>query len=634
MSLTQAISTALSGLNATQTGLSVISGNVANANTPGYVAETSNQIEVATVGTPGASVDVVGINRNLNAILESQLRTETSGGAFADTQAQLYQQLQQVYGTPGSAGAFDTAFNNFTTALQALSTSPSSFSAQNNVLGAAQQLTQNLNNLSSGIQSLRSQAEQGIATDVPQANQLLQQIAQLNLQLSGSNNNNSRSDTTTATLEDQRDQAITQLSGLLNVSVTTNSINEVSISTGNGIQLVSGTQAAQLSFDNRGTLSSTQLWNANSRLDGAGTITLTAPDGTTTDLLAAKAITSGRLAAYVQARDQFLPQEQSQIDELAAQISEALSNKTTSGTPVTSGNQLGFSVDIGGLLAGNTIQLSYTDGFNVQRNVTVVGVNDASALPLPSPPAGSGNQVIGVNLSGGIAGVVAQLNSALGANVQFSNPSGSVLQALNAPSNAVSSLSATTTATSLTSGSPQLPFFTDGGSPITGAVTSATSQDIGLAARISVNPALLANAGALVGFSTSPPTSSGDPTRPNFLLNQLTTATFTFLPTAGFAATSPPTGLGTSSAPFSGTLASYMSQMVNQQSQAANAATSLQQGQDVVVSALQQRVASQSGVNIDTEMANLITLQNAYSANARVMSIIQSMLSTLSGILG
>ena len=51
--------------------------------------------------------------------------------------------------------------------------------------------------------------------------------------------------------------------------------------------------------------------------------------------------------------------------------------------------------------------------------------------------------------------------------------------------------------------------------------------------------------------------------------------------------------------------------------QAANAATNLQQGQDTVLSALQQRFNDQSGVNIDTEMSNLIALQNAYSANAR-----------------
>jgi len=48
-----------------------------------------------------------------------------------------------------------------------------------------------------------------------------------------------------------------------------------------------------------------------------------------------------------------------------------------------------------------------------------------------------------------------------------------------------------------------------------------------------------------------------------------------------------------------------------------------------VVSALQQRFNTTSGVNIDTEMSNLIALQNAYGANARVMSTVQQMMQTL-----
>jgi flagellar hook-associated protein 1 len=72
-----------------------------------------------------------------------------------------------------------------------------------------------------------------------------------------------------------------------------------------------------------------------------------------------------------------------------------------------------------------------------------------------------------------------------------------------------------------------------------------------------------------------------------------------------------------------------MTEVVSQQAQAANAATSLQQGQDTVVTALQQRFNNQSGVNIDTEMSNLIALQNAYGANARVMTTIEQMMQTL-----
>jgi flagellar hook-associated protein 1 FlgK len=72
-----------------------------------------------------------------------------------------------------------------------------------------------------------------------------------------------------------------------------------------------------------------------------------------------------------------------------------------------------------------------------------------------------------------------------------------------------------------------------------------------------------------------------------------------------------------------------MQQFLSQQSNASTSATQLQQGQDVVVNALQQKFKSSSGVNIDTEMANLIALQNTYAANAHVMSVVQTMMSTL-----
>jgi flagellar hook-associated protein 1 FlgK len=230
--------------------------------------------------------------------------------------------------------------------------------------------------------------------------------------------------------------------------------------------------------------------------------------------------------------------------------------------------------------------------------------------------------VVGVNFAGGMASIVAQLNAALGSNVQFSNPSGTVLQVLNSSSLSptVNSVSATTTATALAVGNTQLPLFTDGSAPITGAITSTGSQDVGLAGRIAINSAVLANPSALVVYQTSPASQVGDSTRPNFLLNQLTNAALTFSPTSG---------VGTASAPFSGTLADFMSQVTSQQSLGATAATNLQQGQDVVVNALQQRFNSESGVNIDTELSNLITLQQAYASNARVMSTIQSMFSTL-----
>jgi len=612
MSITQALSAALAGVNVTQQGLAVIAGNVANANTPGYIEETVNTVATATAGQAGAGVDISGVNRDLNTLLQSQLWTETSGGSYADATSQLYQQLQQIYGTPGSSSSFDAIFDNFTSALQTLSTSPSSYSAQAGAVSAAQALAQNLNSMTTGIQQLRSQAEQGIANDVQTANTALQQIAQINQQLLSAS-----PDSSTATLEDERDQDVTQLTQLMNVNVVQSAGNQVSVFTGNGQQLVAGSQASQLSFGDVGALSATSQWSATPSQDGVGTITLTSPGGSSTDLVATGAIQSGEIGAYLQMRDTILPQAQNQLDEFANQMSQALSNQTTAGTPAGSGSQTGYSVGIGAIIPGNSLQLTYTDASNNQHTITIEALGAGGTLPLQ--PANSNNQTIGVDFSGGISSVVSQLNSALGTNLQFSNSSGA-LQVVNASGsgNVVNSLSATTTVTSLTSGSSQLPLFTDDGNPITGAITSSGSQTTGLAGRIEVNSALAASPSGLVSYASN--TAAGDPTRPNFILNQLTDATLSYSPT---------TGLGTVSAPYTGTLTQYLSEVVSQQAQAATAATNLQQGQDTVVTALQQRFNSQSGVSIDTEMSNLIALQNAYGANARVMSTIEQMMQTL-----
>lgn len=616
MSLTQALATSLSGLTATQTNLSVVAGNVANAQTPGYIAQSAVQVATAS-GDGGAGVSVTAINRLLDQFVQRQLRSETSGGAYADLRANFYQQLQQIYGQPGSGTSLDSAFNNFTTAVQALSTSPSSSAAQSQTIGAAQALAQQLNNATDNIQTLRSQADQGIAGDVQQANNALQQIASINQQLAGS----SSADSSTALLENQRDQYIDQLAKLMDIRVVQGGNNQVTVFTGSGAQLV-GTQASQLNFNPTGTVTAAQQWNADPTKSGLGTITLVSPAGSSVDLVASGGIRSGEIAGYLNMRDGVLVQAQGQLDEIAAQMSKALSDTTVAGTTASAGTQSGFDVDIGSLSNGNTVQVSYTDASNVQHNITIVRVDDPSALPLSNAATTDPNDtVIGVDFSGGPASVATQLNTALGATgLQFSNPSGTTLEVLDSgPSTiTVNSVSTTTTATSLTGGSGALPLFVDGASAFTGAFTAAGPESTGYAGRIAVNSALIADPTKLVTYQVSTP--AGDATRPNFIYNQLVNASLEYSPAAGIG------GVGS---PFQGTLPAYISQMISVQSIAANAATNLQAGQDIVVNALQSRFNSTSAVNIDTEMAHLLTLQNAYGANARVMSTVKAMLDAL-----
>jgi flagellar hook-associated protein 1 len=620
MSLTGTLNTALAGLQVSQQSLQIVGGNVANAQTPGYIRKTLTQIE--TGGGAAISVRSTSIDRQLDTLIQEQLRQATSGGSYADKLDSIYQQLQSIYGQPGSSTGLDTLFNNFSTALQTVATSPSSFSAQSSAVNAAQLLAQQLNSMSNSIQTLRGAAEQGIAADVATANNDLQQIAKINAQVSTANSN----DPTTASLLDQRDQLIDQLSTLMDVHVVQGQFNQVSLYTSNGTQLV-GSQAVQLSFNAQGTLTPSTLYNTDPTKSGVGTITLKNPDGSSTDLLAAGAIQSGEIAALVQMRDKVLPQAQSQLDEFASQMAQALSNQTTNGTAVTVGTQTGFTLDTSALQSGNTIHLTYTDSLNVQHNVSIVRVDDPSVLPLPNTTTADPNdQVIGVNFNGGTlstSSVITQLNAALGGTgLQFSNTSGNTLQVLNnaAGTITVNSLSQSATMSSLTSGNPALPVFMDGTNLYTGAITANGPQELGLAQRISVNSALLSNPNDLVTFSTSPPTAAGDSTRPTYLANQLSQATYLF---------SPATGIGSTGQPLSGTLSSYVGEVLTQQGQAASNASSLKQGQGIVVNGLQQRLNTTSGVNVDEEMTNLITLQNTYAANARVFSTVQQMFQTL-----
>jgi len=547
------------------------------------------------------------------------LRTETSGGAYADQISNVLGQLQSLYGTPGGTGTLEATYNNFTSALQALSANSGASSARSLALTTAQSLAQELNTTTQGIQALRSNAEQDIGASVNQANNDLAQIAQLNAQLQSL----PETDNTAATLMDQRDNAINDLSKLMDIRVVTDSANQATVYTTSGLQLV-GNQASLLSFSGQGTLNASSLWNSNPALYGAGTLTLTFANGASVDLIATNSIGSGRIGADLKLRDSTLVQAQTQLDQLAATLSSSLSDITTAGTAVTSGSQSGFDVDLSNVLPGNSLNLTYTDtATNTPHQITIVRVDDPTALPLANTAANPNDKVIGVNFQGGMASIISQLTAAIGnTTLQFSNPSGSTLRVLDNGAGALSvnAASTTVTASALANGNLQLPVFTDGSTLYTGVITGRGTQLTGFAGRITVNAALVSDPSKFIVYNTSPLTTAGDTARSDFLYSQLTAGSITY---------SPQTGLGSRAAPLKGTLPNYLQQFLGLQSNAATSAQQLAQGQDVVVNTLQQKFNSTSGVNIDAEMSSLIALQNTYAANAHIMSVVQSMMQTL-----
>jgi flagellar hook-associated protein 1 len=615
MSLSQALSIAMSGLRANQLALSLTSSNVANSDTPGYIRKTVNQIQTSS-GSIGAGVSITGVNRELDLYLQQQIRTEQSGASYADLRSSILSSLQSIYGTPGGTGTLETAFNKLVTAVQGLSTSSDSQSARIGVLNAAQSLTQQLNSMSGGIQSLRSQAESGLNSAVNTANTAMQQIVNLNAQLASGDT----TDAAAAALKDQRDQYVDQLSQLMDIRVIDNGNNQIQVFTNSGVQLV-GAEASTLSFNPQGTVTPNTQWDADPTKSNLGTLTLHFPNGGSLNLIQTNSIRSGTIAGYLELRDKTLVQAQTQLDQFAANMSSLLSDKTTAGTAVSSGALNGFDLDLSGLQNGNVIHLTYTDTSNVQHQLSLVRVDDPSVLPLSNYATTDPNdQVIGIDFSAGMASVTSQLNAALGsAGLQFSN-TGSTLRVLDdgVGTATVNAASVTSTTSSLLGGSGEVPLFTDGNSLYTGAITAAGQQSVGLAARIRVNSQIVGDPAKLVQYNATTP--SGDTKRPDFLYQQLT---------AGKSLYSPSTGFGTSTLPFQATLSNFSQQIASAQGQAADTAKQIADGQDVVLSTLQQKFNSESGVNIDEEMAHLLSLQNAYAANARVMSTVKQMFDAL-----
>jgi flagellar hook-associated protein 1 FlgK len=117
------------------------------------------------------------------------------------------------------------------------------------------------------------------------------------------------------------------------------------------------------------------------------------------------------------------------------------------------------------------------------------------------------------------------------------------------------------------------------------------------------------------------PTSSlGDPSRADYLLDQLQTATF------ASAQKGPATA---DTFRLNGTVSDLIAQTMNYSGSISALATSDADTQQMAMDSIDERLQSEYGVNVDEEMARLIELQNAYAANSRVIATVQELMNRL-----
>jgi flagellar hook-associated protein 1 len=613
MSLSTAMMSALSGLRASQSGLDIVANNVSNAGSANYTRKTqTNQAMIVGPDTVGVQAGEVG--RALDRLIQRQMWTEAAGGSYASTKAAYHDRLDTLFGTIGSTTSLDGLFNTFTQSVQALASTPDNATARSELVNNGRVLAQTLNGMSTDIQALRSQTELALSSAVDDANEALSNIARISDQILKNAGGNAP-----AALLDERDGYISRLASLMDIKVVPGDMSKVSIFTTGGALLFDGLPA-RLSFDGQGELGAQALYSADPAARGVGTISIVGANGSKTDMIAGGLVRSGEIAALIELRDGVLVEAQTQLDTIASQMSLALSNRTVSSMPATSGAEAGLAVDLAGLQNGNPIELTTTTA-GVVRRTRFVEVGAGTVLPLPASAAGGQNGVEVIGYTGGAAGAAAAINAALGTSFSAS-ASGTVLTVLDdgaAATTDVTGLTASVTSTSLSGGGLELPLFVDAGrgTPYTGTFDGG-SQRLGFAARIGINAAIAANPAALVQYGAA--TLPNDAARPQFILDALTKTAF---------AMPPDSGVGGAANPYTGSIGSFTRAVVETQGRNAQTAANIDAGQKIVVNALADKFQATSGVNIDTEMSNLLELQNAYAANARVMSTIRDMLQTL-----
>jgi flagellar hook-associated protein 1 FlgK len=259
-------------LNANQIAIQTTGNNIANINTPGYARQRANFVTDSQTGAGGEidmGTQVSEIENLTSSLLNGLVQQSLGQQGYADNQASLTSTVQDALGeqfssasssassstTQSGSGPIQSAMQNFFTALQNLSNSPTDSSARQVVAQDAQTLSSALNGAYQRLQSTQSQVASDAGTVTTQINQLSKQIASLNQQIQEVQ----ASGTSANDLIDSREADVEQLSSLVNVTATTESDGSVSVSLADdpSVSLVDGvdsngagtTQSLSVNFD-------------------------------------------------------------------------------------------------------------------------------------------------------------------------------------------------------------------------------------------------------------------------------------------------------------------------------------------------------------------------------------------------
>jgi len=335
MSLSSAISSALSGMRATSIAADVAGNNLANAMNENYarreVVLRGNQV------TANGGVEVVGVFRHANPVINASLREANGTTAFTTQTAEDANFIQSLYGDPSQSGSLVSQVTNFQQTLVSASARPDITERLGAAVVSLEGLVGKVNDISDGIQDRRALADNQINDIVNQMNSNLQDLDVLNKRIVTA----SAQGLDTSALLDQQDRLLDSLSSMTDIRIYERDRGAIAIYSSGGSVLLDG-KAAEVSFTTNDVIT------ADMSLSG-GTLGALMINGeaVTTGGTSGK-MRGGELGALFDFRDVTAVQEQQEIDSFAFELANRMNDPTIDPTRVP--GDLGFLTDAGGVV--------------------------------------------------------------------------------------------------------------------------------------------------------------------------------------------------------------------------------------------------------------------------------------------
>ncbi len=310
MSLSLAISNALTGLRANTTQADIISNNVANALTQGY-ARRSVGLAPASAGGIGSGVRVDGIIRASSPAVTEARRVAQSAAGAADTAMLAQNRLANVIGEPGAPRSLATTADRLDSTLAAAIDSPESAVRLSDAVTAAVDYAASINRIAAEAVALRTEADASISGQVRTINTSLTAIQSLNAEIKA----RALGGGDVSALLDQRAQLIEKISAMIPVRTVARDNEQVALFARNGGQLLDGA-VFELGFEPTRLVTADQTL-ANGALSG---ITTNGQPVRIGEAGEAGLFDGGSLAAAFAVRDRIVPAVADTLDTLAADL--------------------------------------------------------------------------------------------------------------------------------------------------------------------------------------------------------------------------------------------------------------------------------------------------------------------------